>query len=645
MSGASAVENSNSYVAANIFQPAFIEGTSEKKGSLHILYVDDNRIAVEVSKQILTMENNFEIETASSVDEAFQKIERQPFDAVISDYEMPQKNGLDFLKELRQQQNDIPFILFTGKGREEVVVTALNLGADSYIYKNGLPEAVYCELADAIKKTVKRKKAEASLVESEEKFRKVFAIGHDAFLISTLEESTIIDVNERFTEMFGFTKQEVIGKTAIELGLWANLFEREKITNDLKSKRKLENLELSCRRKSGELFHILLSVSLLEANNQQLLLSTAKDLSASKNTENALKESEAKFRHLAEESPNIIFIIKQSRIVYANKKGEEITGYTREELYSPNFDFHLLSPPEYVELVRSTFYRHLKGEAVVPYEYELISKEGKKFDVVVTSKMIEYEREKAILGIITDISELKKTEDALKRTMNELVNVNEKLSVVGNLTRHDVRNKLTVITGNIYILKKKHSDNPEIINRLVQMEQACKSIVKIFDFAKMYEQIGVGELTLTDVEKSFDEAVALFSGLPNVKIINECHGLTVMADSFLRQLYYNLIDNSMKHGKRVTKLRVHYEIARQGQLTLIYEDNGVGVPIKNKPELFREGFSTGGSSGYGLYLIRKMMEAYGWTIQENGEPDVGAKFTITIPKLSKIGNENYTIVP
>ena len=202
-----------------------------------------------------------------------------------------------------------------------------------------------------------------------------------------------------------------------------------------------------------QLFHILLSISLLEANNQQLLLSTAKDLSASKNTENALKESEEKFRHLAEESPNIIFIIKQSRVVYANKKSEEITGYTRDELYSPNFDFHLLSPPEYVELVRSTFYRHLKGEIVAPYEYELISKEGKKFDVVVTSKMIEYEREKAILGIITDISELKKTEDALKRTMKELVNVNEKLSVVGNLTRHDVRNQLSVINGNIYILK------------------------------------------------------------------------------------------------------------------------------------------------------------------------------------------------
>ena len=66
---------------------------------------------------------------------------------------MPQKTGLEFLKELREQQNEIPFILFTGKGREEVVVKALNLGADRYINKHGSPETVYCELADAIIKT------------------------------------------------------------------------------------------------------------------------------------------------------------------------------------------------------------------------------------------------------------------------------------------------------------------------------------------------------------------------------------------------------------------------------------------------------------------------------------------------------------
>ena len=98
-------------------------------------------------------------------------MEKQLYDVVVSDYEMPLKNGLEFLKELREQKNDIPFILFTGKGREDVAVKALNLGADSYINKNGSPETVYCELADAINKTVERKKSRKLLAKSESKYR------------------------------------------------------------------------------------------------------------------------------------------------------------------------------------------------------------------------------------------------------------------------------------------------------------------------------------------------------------------------------------------------------------------------------------------------------------------------------------------
>jgi signal transduction histidine kinase len=107
----------------------------------------------------------------------------------------------------------------------------------------------------------------------------------------------------------------------------------------------------------------------------------------------------------------------------------------------------------------------------------------------------------------------------------------------------------------------------------------------------------------------------------NIRVVNAFHMLTVLADSFMRQLYYNLIENSIKHGKRVTKIGVHYEKAGQDKLNLIYEDDGIGVPVQNKLQLFKEGFSTGGSSGYGLYLIRKMMEVNDWAIQENGDPN------------------------
>ena len=76
---------------------------------------------------------------------------------------------------------------------------------------------------------------------------------------------------------------------------------------------------------------------------------------------------------------------------------------------------------------------------------------------------------------------------------------------------------------------------------------------------------------------------------------------------------------------------------------MIYEDDGVGIPFENKLQLFKEGFSTGGSTGYGLFLIKKMIDAYGWKIEENGKPGKGAKFTLTIPQSNQNGKENFQI--
>jgi DNA-binding NtrC family response regulator len=160
--------------------------TDNEEDYLRILHVDDDICFLEVSRQILEMEGKFEIDNATSVDEAFQKLGAKSYDVVISDYEMPSKNGLDFLHELREQKNNIAFIIFTGRGREEVAVKALNLGADSYINKNGSPETVYCELADAINKTVERKKSKQLLVESEMKYRTVVEKSLQGILIIKL---------------------------------------------------------------------------------------------------------------------------------------------------------------------------------------------------------------------------------------------------------------------------------------------------------------------------------------------------------------------------------------------------------------------------------------------------------------------------
>ncbi len=141
-----------------------------QKHALRILHVDDNALFLNVSKKILEIENNFEIDTATSVYEAFNKMRAKKYDAIISDYEMPLKDGLNFLKELREEKNNIAFIFFSFTDREEVAFKAMKMGADHSINKGGSPETVYPELANAIRKIVERKKTKSMLVEREAKY-------------------------------------------------------------------------------------------------------------------------------------------------------------------------------------------------------------------------------------------------------------------------------------------------------------------------------------------------------------------------------------------------------------------------------------------------------------------------------------------
>ncbi|MBW2129529.1 MAG: PAS domain S-box protein [Deltaproteobacteria bacterium] len=130
----------------------------------------------------------------------------------------------------------------------------------------------------------------------------------------------------------------------------------------------------------------------------------------------ALRESEEKFQAFTEESPNMIFINKAGRIVYANKTCERRMGYEKSEFIDPNFDFRCLIAPESAEIVSENFKRHMKGDEIGPYEYTLITKKGERIDAIITSRLIQYEGERALLGIVTDITERKRAEEALRES-------------------------------------------------------------------------------------------------------------------------------------------------------------------------------------------------------------------------------------
>ncbi|MEI6795425.1 MAG: GAF domain-containing protein [Methanomassiliicoccales archaeon] len=130
---------------------------------ISILVVDDEHDMCDLSQLFLSKNNDMKVHTVSSVEDARRALAEGHFDAIISDYQMPREDGIQFLKWLRAKGDMIPFILFTGKGREEVVIEALNNGADSYLQKGGKPEPLYTELAHRTRMAVHKRQADIAI--------------------------------------------------------------------------------------------------------------------------------------------------------------------------------------------------------------------------------------------------------------------------------------------------------------------------------------------------------------------------------------------------------------------------------------------------------------------------------------------------
>ena len=233
--------------------------------------------------------------------------------------------------------------------------------------------------------------------------------------IGVVSNRVILEVNDRFCEMTGYSNDELIGKNARMIYPTNEDYEYvggEKYKQI--KERGTGTVETRFRRKDGKIIDVLLSSTSLDPSDPTAGITfTVLDITERKRGEGALKQSEEKFRTLAEQSPNMIFINQKGRVVYANEKSAEVLGYTREEFYAPDFDFRILIAPESLEKVKSAFARHMKGEDIEPYDYALLTKDGKKIEVIITSKLIDYEGDRAILGIVTDITERKQAEEQL----------------------------------------------------------------------------------------------------------------------------------------------------------------------------------------------------------------------------------------
>ncbi|MGB3904149.1 MAG: GAF domain-containing protein, partial [Anaerolineae bacterium] len=220
-----------------------------------------------------------------------------------------------------------------------------------------------------------RKRAEEELRESEERFRTLFEDSRDAVYITTWD-GRFVEANQSLLDLFGYAREELADISAAQF--YADSGSRGAFQREIEQRGAVRDYEVKMRKKDGREMDCLLTTTLLPGEDGSILgyQGVIRDITERKRAEEALRESEEQFRSLAERSPNMIFINKKGKVLYANQKCEEIMGYTREQFYSADFDFFSLIAPECIDLVAGSFDKHSKGEDVSAYEYTLVTEQG-----------------------------------------------------------------------------------------------------------------------------------------------------------------------------------------------------------------------------------------------------------------------------
>ncbi len=387
------------------------EGIRKDTPSVSVLYVDDEPALLEPTRINLEKKGTFTVDTATSVKEALKKMASRTYDVIVSDYQMPRTDGIQFLKMLRDAGNRIPFIIFTGKGAEDVVVEAYDAGADFYLPKGGNPRAMFADLAHKITQIVTRHRIEVALRESEERYRKVVEQSHDAIFITV--GTKFVFVNPRVCEISGFTRDELY-----QMDFWELLHpdDREYVMGISRRRAKggivPKTYDARVVTRSGEVRYIELAVSSLQCRGQDAALGSVRDITDRKLAEEALRESEAKYHSIFNTFDDLYYQTDMQGIITAlSPSCRRITGWDASELIGLQV-LDLYPYPEQRKLLLDEMFTN---GAVHDYEVILRNKMGKYLNVSVTSHVVRDRlgNPVAIEGVLRDITDRKQVEEAL----------------------------------------------------------------------------------------------------------------------------------------------------------------------------------------------------------------------------------------
>lgn len=335
-----------------------------------------------------------------------------------------------------------------------------------------------------------------------------------------------------------------------------------------------------------------------------------------------VEESERKYRLLFERAADAIFLIEaegqgQGAILSANQAATRMHGYSEEELLQMNL--HDIETSQTKKQIVDRFTKILKG-TWIQGEVTHQKRDGTIFPVEFSAGVLDLGQKKVIIAIFRDITDRKKSDDALRL-------VTEKLNLLNAVTFNDIQNALFTLNGYLSLSKSLAKDE-KLTRTLDRAEESLKKVSRSLNFAKSYQDLGAKPPRWQDVNQVFIVGISHldFSKLERcVRLDN----LEIFADSLLERVFLSLADNVLRHAGTATSVTLDYR--RSGEnLILVFADNGQGIPYDRKEMIFERG--SGSQKGLELFLIREILGITGITITETGEPGSGARFEMVIPK-------------
>ncbi|HEX3013839.1 MAG TPA: PAS domain S-box protein [Methanobacterium sp.] len=441
------------------------------------------------------------------------------------------------------------------------------------------------------------------------------------------------------------------GNVKSVLAVVADITEQKKAQEELKDAR--DNLELKVQERTKE----------LKESNKQLKQeiwerkmaeeAVKREAFAASQTANALKESEERFKILFEYAPDPYFLTDmEGNFLDGNRAAEKIVGLKREDVVGKNVvDLGLISEDQIHDVLK-LLRENVQGSTTCPEEFILNKRDGKKVPVEVTGFPIEIRGQNLVLGMARDISERKRYEKKLKKTIHELKRSNDELQQFAYITSHDLQEPLRTIASFTQLLERRYknkmgSDSDEFIEFIVDAATRMKEMIQgLLD----YSRVGTrgGEFNFTDIEE------VLITVLSNLHAAISESGAkitydklpTVLADkSQLIQLFQNMISNAIKFKKKNIAPQIHISSRgdeKKGEYIFSVSDNGIGLEPQYKNKIFEvfkrlHAMDEYKGAGIGLAISKRIIERHGGQIWVESELGKGSTFYFTLPmRLAEI---------